>query len=149
MNGHTWKRLLAGICSCVAILALNMACKSEPAERTRSTATVIDLKNDSPVQRQKTSVYVGELFRVRLPVQSGTGFTWIIESGASDMGVVNLVSRSSETSNKGPPGAPSHEIFDLRANRSGETTVEFAYQRPWERNVPPARRLLLVVDVGY
>jgi inhibitor of cysteine peptidase len=128
---------------------LALGCSSEQTRQNRGAATVIEAKADNPVQRQSASVYVGELFRVRLPVQSGAGFTWSIESGASESGIVNLVSRSVQTDQKAKPGAPAWEVFDLRANRAGETTVEFVYQRPWERNVPPAKRFSLTVATGY
>jgi predicted secreted protein len=50
---------------------------------------------------------------------------------------------------KAAPGAPVWEVFDLKARRAGQSTVEFVYERPWERNVPPAKRVMLTVDVGY
>src|SRR5438552_7079276 len=108
MKINLCKALLIGLSSCI----LTIGCSSsQPAAQNRSGATIIDLKNDSPLQRQNASVYVGEIFQVRLPAQTGTGFTWIIEGGASESGVVNLVSRSVQTDQKAKPGAAAQEVF--------------------------------------
>jgi inhibitor of cysteine peptidase len=110
---------------------------------------VIDVDDPNPMVRKSASVYVGELLTVRLRAQSGTGYTWNIAGGASDLLPVNLVSRRVEQDKNAAPGAPVWEVFELNARKSGQTTVEFVYERPWERNVPAAKRVLVTVDVGY
>jgi inhibitor of cysteine peptidase len=125
-----------------------MGCHTSPTESTTRPST-IDIDSPQPVTRGSKTAVVGEIFKVRLRAESGTGYTWSISGGAGESGVVNLVSREVEHDAKAAPGAPVWEVFNLRARKSGQTTVEFVYERPWERNVAPVKRFLLNVDVGY
>jgi len=133
-----------------------LGCKSKDADTHPDAAQVIDVNTteSAAVSRKTAQVYVGEIFRVRLPSQGGTGFTWSVEG--ADTNIVTLVWRGVEhaTDKKSgkpttQPGGPTFEVFDLKALRAGETKVEFVYTRPWERNVAPMKRFTLMVDVGY
>jgi inhibitor of cysteine peptidase len=135
---------------CLVVLALLCApgCKSkDPA--AMKPAQVLDFDTTNTVDKKTISMYVGELFTVRLRSQSGTGYGWNIAGGVNDKGVVTLVRRRTEKDAKAAPGAAEWEVFDLKARRSGQTTVDFVFERPWERNVPAVKRVNLTVDVGY
>jgi len=123
-------------------------CKSNDSAMPKSSQ-IVDIDPQQPAEKKKLSVYVGEVFTVRIRSTSGTGYNWNIAGGVNDAGVISLVTRRVEKDPKAAPGAPVWEVFDLKARKSGQSTVEFVYERPWERNVPPAKRVMLTVDVGY
>src|SRR5262245_37250778 len=131
-----------------SIIVLGAGCKSNQ-NGTPKSAQVVDIDPQQPAEKKNLSVYVGEVFTVRIKSQSGTGYNWNIAGGVNEAGVISLVTRRVEKDPKAAPGAPVWEVFDLKARKSGRSTVEFVYERPWERNVPPAKRVLVTVDVGY
>jgi predicted secreted protein len=139
--------LLLGLMVCCTLIGCHTS--NNAASNLSKSTQVIDVDDANPMVRKSASVYVGELLTVRLRAQSGTGYTWNIAGGASDLLPVNLVSRRVERDKNAASGAPVWEVFELNARKSGQTTVEFVYERPWERNVPAAKRVLLTVDVGY
>ena len=150
MKTKRFNRVISGVCMALG-LAASFAipgCHTSQADLQQKSRS-IDVDSQKPVTKESKSAVVGEVFTVRLRAESGTGYTWTIAGGAGETGVVNLVSRRVEHDAKASPGAPVWEVFDLRARKSGQTTVEFVYERPWERNVPAVKRLLLTVDVGY
>src|SRR6476660_3045104 len=119
MNNCYLHRIATLFC---ALSMFCIGCKSN--NKTNPDAAVVidaDTTDSVAVSRKTAQVYVGEIFRVRLRAQSGTGFSWSVEGG--DTNVVTLVSRGIEhaTDKKGQPttqpGAPTYEVFDLKALR--------------------------------
>ncbi|MBX3356830.1 MAG: protease inhibitor I42 family protein [Phycisphaeraceae bacterium] len=86
---------------------------------------------------------------VRLASQSGTGYSWRLVTGTNEWSVLSFRGKATErepgTANL--PGGPFQEVFSFRANRTGEATLEFVNERPWETGVAPANRYILHVKV--
>ncbi len=94
----------------------------------------------------------GELLRVRLPALPSAGFSWRLLS--ADQSIVALVDtsfvRPADVPKDGTPqvGAPSDQLFVLKAQKAGETEAVFVYGRPWETEKPPQRTATVSVKVG-
>jgi inhibitor of cysteine peptidase len=81
---------------------------------------------------------------VRLRAQSGTGFSWAL---INDSAPLRLTATRNERAPNSRLGAAETQIFVLRATGSGGGAIEFAYRRPWETGVAPARLFKLRVVV--
>ena len=44
-------------------------------------------------------------------------------------------------------GVPTADVFDLRALKPGQASIGFVYEKPFNKIEPPAKRLLVKVDV--
>jgi predicted secreted protein len=83
-----------------------------------------------------TTVGLGAIINVRLPAQAAAGFRWQIV--AFDHKMIALVADRLER----PPvkarriGEPADHLFVLRTVAAGQTTIRFAYGRPWEKDKP-------------
>jgi len=136
--------VLAGNISLAAI-----SCSQQPIRPAETPPRVID-GGVSAAEEQSVALKIDQTIEVRLRFQSGTGYAWRIAGGASDTGVVNSQGqRLAHETERGyrPPGSPTRTVFTLRALRPGETTVEFVYERPWEKKVQPVRRFVLHIHV--
>lgn len=106
-------------------------------------APVVVGENSGPVNLQ-----LGQLLQVRLPVQAGTGYSW---SAAPDLSP-NLEFVGQHTlhpfGQPGVMGGSQTQMFTYRAIRRGSADLRFAYSRPWEGGVPPARMVDQRVTIG-
>lgn len=99
-----------------------------------------------------TEVAVGERFEVRLASNPSTGYSWAVRGGA-DGKVVRLVGQSfvppapPASGGPAPVGQEGNEVFAFEGVATGRTTLEFAYARPWEKDVAPAKLVQQVVRV--
>lgn len=98
-----------------------------------------------------TEIAVGERFEVRLASNPSTGFSWALRGGA-DGRVVRLVGSrfvppAPPATGPAPVGREGNEVFALEGVAPGRTTLEFAYARPWEKDVAPAKVVEQVVRV--
>lgn len=113
----------------VAAIAQTPTTKSPPSP----TVVVTDKDNGGQVSIAKGGVVV-----VRLPVTSGTGYSWAVaQNGALQL--KPLGKSSMEKPNDPKPGATETQVFRFKAVAVGSTTLEFHYARPWEKNTPPAK----------
>ena len=90
---------------------------------------------------------LGQLLQVRLPVQGGTGYSWIADTDAADN--LELVTQTT-LHPLGEPrrmGSSQTQMFIFRAISRGEGVLRFAYRQPWERRVPPAKSVEMRVSV--
>lgn len=97
------------------------------------------------------NVAPGTVLHVRLRALPSAGFSWRLLT--ADPSVLRLEETRFERGagkTDGPPkiGAPTDQLFVLRARDAGETEAVFVYARPWEKDKPPARTATLNVKVG-
>jgi inhibitor of cysteine peptidase len=81
---------------------------------------------------------LGQLLEVRLPMQAGTGYSW---AASSDSGNLEFIDQTTLHPWGGVPtvGGAQTQLFIYRAIGPGEALLRFAYRRPWEGGVPPAK----------
>jgi inhibitor of cysteine peptidase len=88
----------------------------------------------------------GDTLRVRLHATPGTGYSWTV--GKVDAAALaESAPRKFVPPPQQIPGAEGHDVFEFRAARSGRTSLELRYLRPWEKNTPPARIFHINVNV--
>ena len=94
------------------------------------------------------SLHVGDRLEVTLEGNPSTGYTWQKISGGERVlkQVGQPESRSSDT-NKRIIGAPVKMCFRFEAIDRGNTKLQLAYLRPWEKDVKPAKTFEVTVDV--
>lgn len=102
-----------------------------------SLAQAEQVLNDANHQ-QTIVVKPKETLIVKLPANPSTGYMWAFTP--PDDGTVKLLSNWKFTpSKKNTVGAGGETSWRLQAGQSGETTLQFAYRRPWEdASIAPA-----------
>lgn len=97
-----------------------------------------------------TTVAPGETFFITLESNPSTGYGWTAKVADSAIvtyqGAVMQPDRRA-TGGAARAGAPEHQLFVFHADRSGTTTLSFAYARAWERDTPPARTAAFTITV--
>lgn len=88
----------------------------------------------------------GESKALELAENPSTGYSWRIDRNASHG--LDRVAITDEGHEPGPnlPGAPGTHRWRIRALKPGRTTIEFAYQRPWEPAPAERRRVLIEIS---
>ena len=89
----------------------------------------------------------GQLLEVRLPMQAGTGYSW---APSGDGGSLEFIDQTTLHPWGGAPtvGGNQTQMFIYRAIAPGEAVLRFAYRRPWEGGVPPAKMVEQKVTVA-
>ena len=95
----------------------------------------------TPESPRQMTVQAGEVFTVWAKSNPTTGFEWQL---ATPLNAKLL--RMQDTGFKAPPkreglplvGAPGRQWWRLKAIAPGQTVMEIAYRRSWERGQPPA-----------
>jgi inhibitor of cysteine peptidase len=100
--------------------------------------------------RKRLSMGIGDTLRVTLPSNPSTGYTWEDHRSGEGMGI--LKSRMEKQfqplkTEKLRVGAGGVETFHYVATGRGTTRLAFSYGRPWEKSVPPVRRLAWEITV--
>lgn len=111
---------------------------------------LIGLTPHSPVIQEADAsapvvVQSGEEFFIALQSNPSTGYSWT-QKVADDL-VVAYEGNVKENPAQAMPGAPGQQIFIYHANRSGSTTVTFAYSRPFEPDTAPQRTVTFTIQV--
>ncbi len=82
-------------------------------------------------------------FSVTLPSNPSTGYGWKV--ARYDREFLQLLRRRYQKPEQSRPGAGGQELFDFLPLKSGNTTVVFHYQRPFEKQVARELRHTIVV----
>lgn len=88
----------------------------------------------------------GDTLRVRLHAQPGTGYSWTVAK-IDPAALAESAPRKFVPPPQQIPGAIGHDVFEFRAARSGRTSLEMHYVRPWEKNAAPARTFRVNVNI--
>jgi inhibitor of cysteine peptidase len=90
----------------------------------------------------------GQTVAITLASNPTTGYSWQVVP--SDDGVLVQVGEAEFEENprsKGLVGAGGAETLRFEAKRPGQTTLELAYRRPWEKNEKPIETFSVQVTV--
>ena len=97
----------------------------------------------------------GKEFTISLKSNCTTGFRWQLAKPLDE-----TIVKSVKNEYQAPPqkfcgefpvvGAPGKEVWTFKALKSGKTTIEFKYVRPWEKDKAPAetKSVPVVVKAG-
>ena len=126
------------------VLAGALALLSGPApadEAKDKTVTATD-KED----KGKVTVPKGGTLVVKLPITTGTGYTWEVAKNDTDR--LKLAGKPTmEKPDKPVPGAKTTQVFRFEAAAAGTTELTLEYKRPFEKDKPPAKTYRLTVKV--
>lgn len=107
--------------------------KYPTTQRLPSPATPVQL--DPYVKEHELQVKVGQEFTLDLPANRSTGFTHVIT--AIDKEYLKEIKQdyhlNPSDNNRVIAGMGGTEIFTFKALKKGVTTLEFSYERPWEK----------------
>lgn len=93
-------------------------------------------------QSAAVSAVAGRELIVRIPSQPGTGYSWKIIGNPE---LATLIDQSAEPANPSRPGAWETQVFRFHVNAAGTEILRWTYQRPWEKEKPPARTFALQI----
>ena len=128
----------------VAAIALTLIA-TERTVLAQAPPRTVDVSD--PQDGGRLMVFAGDTLRVRLRSTPGTGYSWQIVQVDKNV----LAQKKAPVFVPPPqdiPGAEGHIVFDFRAAQPGNTTLQLAYTRPWEKNTPPARTFNIEVTVS-
>ena len=125
----------------IAILAAVFAASSLLAQAPPRNVDIDDSQDGG-----KLMVFQGDTVQVRLHSTPGTGYSWKVLHVNSGI----LAQKKAPVFVPPPqniPGAEGHLVFDFLASAPGNSTLQLAYARPWEKGTAPARTFTIEVTV--
>ncbi len=126
------KRILIGILVVLVFAQLGVEAKRE--------LVLNESDNNKDVKVAK-----GELFTIMLPAQPSTGFTW--EVTAVDPKILGQYAKPIFRYSSKLMGAKGSYMLRFRALKTGESPVQLAYRRNFEKKIAPAKTYKVVVQV--
>jgi predicted secreted protein len=155
MSMHTTRRALTVTALTTAAMTL-VGCSSSNKSSATKPSSASNSSMKSPEQRaivatprqsrDVATAVKGQTFTVQLPTSNGSGYAWRLAPASADDNYVSLQELKQQQTSSDIPGAPASDVFTFRANRMGQTTLTFIYDRPWNNDAPP-RTFTLDVDV--
>ncbi|HTX60171.1 MAG TPA: protease inhibitor I42 family protein [Verrucomicrobiae bacterium] len=91
------------------------------------------------------TVAPGEDFFIALASNPTTGYGWTQSLAGGK--ILTYEGNVYQGPSNGLVGAGGQQLFIYHADRSGDTTIDFAYARPFEQGLPPARSVTFSVTV--
>jgi inhibitor of cysteine peptidase len=111
---------------------------------TNSTKTLTEFDNNKHI-----NLMVGQLFVVKLPSNSTTGYRWNYQNG--DNAVIEMVGSPSFQIGSAPVGTVgggSTEFFTFRAKSVGQENLKFEYSRLFGGGIAPEQTVSYDLVVG-
>jgi predicted secreted protein len=136
-----WAALALG----VAVFAAGTASAGGPQDQEKKVkdkaVTLTEKDNDTKVKLGR-----GETLLVKLPMQGGTGFTWVV--GKSDDERLKAKGKpTAEKPAKPRPGATVIQVFRFEAAAPGTVRLEMWHKRPFEKDKKPAKIYAVTVEI--
>jgi inhibitor of cysteine peptidase len=122
-----------------ALLASKLVACSTPAQPSK-TIQVTEADDKGTV-----SLNVGDTLQVTLQGNPTTGYQWEVSS--VDTSILKSSGEPGFTPASPAVGSGGNIVFLFDAIAAGQTTLKMAYQRPFEKNVPPVQTFTLSVTV--
>ncbi len=92
-----------------------------------------------------TAVDANTTVIVQLPGNPTTGYTWSVKSYDTSILSLEVHDYTADTSDR--MGSGGTFSFQFKALAPGSSTITLTYERPWEKDVPPAKTFSTEVDV--
>ncbi len=96
-----------------------------------------------PAYAADKTVTLGKTFQIPLKANPTTGYKWTV---SYDRKFLKLVGETYKRDNSGPKprvGAGGTTTFSFRPNKIGETSIDFHYKRPWEKEVADKKTFVI------
>src|SRR5262249_21654914 len=118
LNRECWLSLAVLAAACLCLPGSGRAAEAKPV-------TVTEKNKGDTVNLAK-----GQELVVRLPIRSGTGFTWIIIK-QDDKQLKKMGDPKVERDKGGKIGGLAKQVFRFKALKAGTSTLELHYLRPF------------------
>lgn len=142
----TARLALTVISALLAFTLPSCSTKSSSAGRDATSTLPADLTVGESQSGATVTIAEGGSLTLELPVTSGTGYVW--EVRAEPSGLLRVPAEGETIrGNAAMPGSVTQVRWVLRDAVRGQGTVEAVYRRPWETDVPPAKRFSVAVKV--
>lgn len=87
----------------------------------------------------------GEAFDISLESNKSTGYGW--SAVVTDPAIVGIEGNDYVQPETHVMGKGGNEVWHFRGIMQGETTINFNYARPWDKDTPPAKTLTFTVSI--
>lgn len=89
---------------------------------------------------------VGKEFVITLDANATTGYEWQL-TNPIDNSLIKFVSSEYVPDKTGLVGSGGKSIWTFRAVQAGKAQLSFKYIRPWEKDAPPAKNAVCIVNI--
>lgn len=132
-------RLLSVYCLVLLLLPICwLTGEAAAGEKHETVKTLSDPGRSLTVQR-------GEAFTIVVPANPTTGYGWQLAEPLD--GRVQLVASEYLDAASALDGAGGREVWRFVAVQTGKITIALKYVRPWEKDRPPANRVVFTIMV--
>ena len=94
----------------------------------------------------KIQATVGKEFVITLDANATTGYEWQLANPTDDS-LIKLMRSEYVPDKTGLVGSGGKSIWTFKVVRSGKTQISFKYIRPWEKDIPPVKEAVYIVDI--
>ena len=120
---------------------------SSMSGKSMSSKSAMTPRSQRSASHDITNAIRGQTFTVQLPTSNGSEYGWRLAPSSAEDKFVRLQERKQQQNATSDfPGAPSSDVVTFRANRTGQTTLTFIYDRPFGSE-QAMRTFTLDVDV--
>ena len=89
---------------------------------------------------------LGDRLEVTLPGNPTTGYSWVVS--ATDSAVLSQVGEPTFKADSTLVGSGGAVTLAFQTEGKGKTQLRLAYQRPWEKDVPPTKTYEVTIAVN-
>ncbi len=119
------------------VLALGVHCASSK----KNTITIDGKEKELTIKR-------GRIFKVQLPMQSGTGFDWELASPVQKCAFVGSDHIADPKDTLHMMGAKQLKVMEFKTHEAGNEDIKFIYRRSFEdKSIAPADEKLLKLTI--
>jgi len=88
---------------------------------------------DNETRKMNISVETGKRFRICLPAQLSTGFSWMVNKKSDNITVLGEPEILEKEPGDEVTGRPEQQVFTLKATSSGKGFIGFLYTQQWQK----------------
>ena len=122
------KLVILGI---LAVLSLSLLACSSAAAAESVELSLDDFSSQQDITREIT-VTAGDSFKITLPSNLTTGFSWSWPPQISDAAVLEMTEHAYVAPESEMMGAAGTEDWTFKALKKGTATISMDYSQPWE-----------------
>lgn len=119
----------------IGLLLTSIACAAANAEEKVNemnvTVTIDELMNNNHILKQ-VEIAADGILTITLGSNPTTGFNWDEQAQISNEDILNQTNHEYYAPATDVPGTAGNEEWTFKALKTGETTVNMEYSRPWE-----------------
>jgi len=129
------------LCGTFALIAVLVAACEEQQRKVPAPTGTEPAKSTAPVETE-----VGLVFSITLESNPTTGYRWQLATPLDEK-IIKLVGSKYVAPKAGRLGVGGKEVWTFKAVGRGKAEISLKYVRPWEKDVPPAQRQVISVEV--